>query len=822
MKGVDLPVYREKDRILDAISGNQVIVVESPTGSGKTTQIPQILFEAGYTDSGIIGVTQPRRIAAVSVSEFIARQMGKKIPDTIGYKMRFEDKTDLSTRIKIMTDGILLQEIKADYSLSRYSIIMVDEAHERSLNIDFILGLLKRILRERSEFKVIVSSATINAEIFSEYFDECPIVKIETSPFPVEIAYEPPKKENSYDSLLEKITEIVKRTIDKHDKGNILIFLPGQRAIKECLIRLAVLEGSKQLKLLPLYARLTSNEQEKVFPEYPGRRKVIVATNIAESSVTIDGITAVIDPGQAKINYYNQKTYTSSLVEIVISRASCNQRKGRAGRTAPGICYRLYDRKSYESRPLFTQEEIFRTDLSEVVLRMAEIGLRDFEDFDFLSPPGSRGIISAIATLRLLDALDEERNLTETGLMMVRFPMLPKHSRMIVEAILSYPRVLEEVVIASSFLSANSPFLLPMGEEMEARKAHHNFKDPLGDFLSYLKIYRAYRSCRDRDGFCRQHYLDREVLDEIVNINTQIEEIISEMGIPILSGGSAEDYLCAVSRGLIQFVCTKVGRRNYRSLTAKSIQIHPASVMFHSEPQYIVAGEIVRTTRTYARSVSRLKPEWLKKISPVLYQKVGEETAGKETAGKEKKRDFTNQIKIGTGVFEIAKEKGKKVVVLPWQELKKALRGIDLSYLPKYRDLRGKILYEGCEILGGARLATILPLVNKIQPEKGILKYYERRNYIYPSDDKDLCRYLGSLLALCPRKRKSNRLGFLTLYTDENGTYWYRSTRYFNTSLLESLSSLEILGDAVGKTHDSVNSKIVNAAYHRLSAILES
>ncbi len=633
MKGVDLPVYRQKDRILDAISSNQVIVVESPTGSGKTTQIPQILYEAGYTDSGIIGVTQPRRIAAVSVSEFIARQMGKKIPDTIGYKMRFEDKTDLSTRIKIMTDGILLQEIKADYSLSRYSIIMVDEAHERSLNIDFILGLLKRILRERSEFKVIVSSATINAEIFSEYFDECPIVKIETSPFPVEIIYEPPKEENSYDSLLEKITGIVGRTIEKQDKGNILVFLPGQRAIKECLARLADLEGSKRLKLLPLYARLTSGEQEKVFPEYPGRRKVIVATNIAESSVTIDGITAVIDPGQAKINYYDQKTYTSSLVEIVISRASCNQRKGRAGRTAPGICYRLYDRKSYESRPLFTQEEIFRTDLSEVVLRMAEIGLRDFEDFDFLSPPGSRGIISAIATLRLLDALDAERNLTETGLMMVRFPMLPKHSRMIVEAILSYPQILEEVVIASSFLSANSPFLLPMGEEMEARKAHHNFKDPLGDFLSYLKIYRAYRRCRDRDGFCRQHYLDREVLDEIVNIKTQIEEIISEMGIPILSGGKAEDYLCAVSRGLIQFVCTKVGRRNYRSLTAKSIQIHPASVMFHSEPQYIVAGEIVRTTRTYARSVSRLKPEWLKKISPVLYQKVGEETAGKESAG---------------------------------------------------------------------------------------------------------------------------------------------------------------------------------------------
>ena len=381
-----LPVYEQKQRILDTLAENQVIVVESPTGTGKTTQIPQILYEAGYTRSGIIGVTQPRRIAAVSVCEFIAKQLNKSVPEVIGYKMRFDDRTDLTTQIKIMTDGILLQEIKADYHLSRYSVIMVDEAHERSLNIDFILGLLKRILKERPQFKVIISSATINAEIFSEYFDECPIVKIDAKAYPVSTIYDPPRSESDYEAMQDKITDIVDRTVREKRDGDFLIFMPGVKAIKDCIQNLGELKSSKRLELLPLYARLSSDEQEKVFQSYPGKSKVIVATNIAETSVTIDGITTVIDPGLAKMNFYNKRTFTSSLIEVPISRASCNQRKGRAGRTAPGSCYRLYTRKDYDDRPLFTTEEIFRTDLSEVVLRMAELGIKDFESFDFLSP----------------------------------------------------------------------------------------------------------------------------------------------------------------------------------------------------------------------------------------------------------------------------------------------------------------------------------------------------------------------------------------------------------------------------------------------------
>jgi ATP-dependent helicase HrpA len=482
-----LPVYEQKSRILDALKDNQVIVVESPTGSGKTTQIPVILHEAGYSSNGVIGVTQPRRIAALSVSEFIARQMGVPMPGLVGYKMRFEDKTDQSTVVKIMTDGILLQEMKLDPSLSRYSVIMVDEAHERSLNIDFILGLLKRVLEARPEFKVIVSSATINAEIFSAYFGDCPVVKIETQIYPVTIVWEPPTVEGNPDALTDKIEQIINRVIGDKRDGDILVFLPGERAIKDCMQRLAFSESRNRIHIVPLYARLGKDEQERVFDKAPlGKRKIIISTNIAETSVTIDGVTSVIDSGQAKLNFYNPKTYTASLVQVPISKASCNQRKGRAGRTAPGFCYRLYSRDDFENRSLFTMEEIYRTDLSEVVLRMAELGITDFERFDFISKPPRSGILGAMDILNLLEALNPDRTLSTVGQMMCAFPLLPRLSRMIVEAIMKYPDVVEEVLIAAAFLSTQSPYILPPGEEMEARKAHHAFRDPAGDFVSYL------------------------------------------------------------------------------------------------------------------------------------------------------------------------------------------------------------------------------------------------------------------------------------------------------------------------------------------------
>ena len=645
-----LPVYAQKQKILDCLENNQVVIVESPTGSGKTTQIPVILYEAGYGTNGMIAVTQPRRIAALSVSEFISKQLGTSYPGLVGYKMRFEDKTDSSTRIKIMTDGILLQEMKLDPWLSKYSVIMVDEAHERSLNIDFVLGLLKRVIHERKDFHVIVSSATMNTQAFSEYFDNAPVVSIDTITYPVSVIYDPVQGGTTTatlsgcDAILTKIYNTVDRILDNEEfdteddkeKGGILIFLPGEKIIKDCVDRLYHSPIGRKLHILPLYGRLSKEEQERVFEKPPaGKKKVVISTNIAETSVTISDISTVIDTGLCKLNFYNPRNFTSSLIESQVSKASCNQRKGRAGRTHSGTCYRLYSRKEFESRPLYTTEEIYRTDLSEVVLRMAELGIKDFYGFDFIANPGREGIIGAVDTLNMLGALDKDNTLSPIGQMMVKFPLEPRISRIIVEAIMRFPDALKDVLIAASFLSANSPFLLPQNEEMEARKAHHRFRDIQGDFGTYLNLFQAYTSLASptasanannsaREKFCRKNYLDERVMAEIENIDFQLSQIVSEqMGIPISEKKSSMgDYLCCIAAGMIQFVCVRTGRESYRSLTAGHICIHPGSVMFQQNPVFIVAGEIVRTSRIFAMSVSPLTKNLLDIINPALYERL--------------------------------------------------------------------------------------------------------------------------------------------------------------------------------------------------------
>ena len=653
MKYTQLPVYEQKTRILESLERHQVIVVESPTGSGKTTQLPVILHEAGYTQTGMIGVTQPRRIAALSVSEFIAKQLRVQLGDTVGYKMRFEDHTSPETKIKIMTDGILLQELKLDPWLSKYSVIMVDEAHERSLNIDFILGLLKRILQERQDFKVIISSATINTDMFSMYFNECPVIKIDAMTYPVTLIFDPPALTASTETLaaetalLDKIAVIVGRILSEGRPGAILVCLPGERAIKNCIERIAQETWFRKLYPLPLYGRLSKEEQERVFKSPPfGKKKIVIATNIAETSITINDIAAVIDSGLSKLNFYNPFTYTSSLDEAPVSKASCNQRRGRAGRTQEGVCYRLYSRKDFETRVMYTTEEIYRTDLSEVVMRMAELGIYDFANFDFISPPGKKGIIGAVDTLNMLGALESDHSLSKIGQMMCLFPLSPRQSRMIVEAVLYYPESIEDVLIAAGFLSARSPFLFPDGQELEARKAHAAFRDPLGDFVSFLKVYRQYVQAENQKRFCERNYLDERIMAEIVNIKEQLELIVSDMGVPILSGGKPADYLTAVARGMIQFVCAAQGRDVYRSLTTEKISIHPGSCMYKEHQAFIVAGEIVHTSRMYAMSVSPLSKEIVALVAPALLDK----------KAAQKLRD-----KAGTAANKGGKGEGKNV-----------------------------------------------------------------------------------------------------------------------------------------------------------------
>ena len=827
-----LPVYEQKQKILDCLEKNQVVIVESPTGSGKTTQIPVILYEAGYATNGVIAVTQPRRIAALSVSEFISKQLGTSYPGLVGYKMRFEDKTDASTKIKIMTDGILLQEMKLDPWLSKYSVIMVDEAHERSLNIDFVMGLLKRVLKERKDFRVIVSSATMNTQVFSEYFDNAPIVSIDTITYPVSVIYDPipggvtTTTDAGCDLLLSKICNTVERVLDNGDEGGILIFLPGEKIIKDCLDRLYRMPFSRHLHILPLYGRLSKEEQEKVFDEPPaGKKKVIISTNIAETSVTISDITTVIDSGLCKLNFYNPRNFTSSLIESSVSKASCNQRKGRAGRTHEGSCYRLYKRMDFETRPEYTTEEIYRTDLSEVVLRMAELGITDFYNFDFIASPGKEGIIGAVDTLNMLGALDSDNCLSEIGKMMVRFPLEPRISRIIIEAIMRFPDVIDKALIAASFLSANSPFILPPNEEMEARKAHHRFRDMQGDFVTYLNIFNAYKQSDNKEKFCKKNYLDERVMAEIDNINYQLTQIVSDMNIPIVQGkGSFNDYLCCVACGMIQFVCIRTGRESYHSLTADHICIHPGSVIFKQNPVFIVAGEIVRTSRIFAMSVSPLTKPMLDLINPSLYEKLQScknskvkdiEKELKIAKQKENKKDKNkkqaktisniseaelkeNSLSLGDFLFEVTKIKGKKVALLPIEHFSLAvLQEKDKEKLNACENLKGKIITRDKGVLlEGEKLSLMINIIKNLEISPIAEKKWNRKmnaNINNPIEKEQIIDSLDWILRTAIAKQKNKEYGFITLFTDSKGNYWYKVSRGFSTALAESHASLETL-----------------------------
>ena len=868
-----LPVYEQKQRILDTLAENQVIVVQSPTGSGKTTQIPVILHEAGYSANGIIAVTQPRRIAALSVSEFIAKQLHTSYPGLVGYKMRFEDKTDETTKIKIMTDGILLQEMKLDPWMSKYSVIMVDEAHERSLNIDFVLGLLKRVLAERKEFKVIISSATMNAEAFSTYFDGCPIVTIDTQIYPVTMVYDPPAvpastlSDTASEALLAKIESTIDRVLDNHDQGDILVFLPGEKIIRDCVMRLSTASFRMKIHIVPLYGRLAKEEQERVFDQAPlGKKKVVVSTNIAETSVTINGITTVIDSGLAKLNFYSPRTFTSSLIETPVSKASCNQRRGRAGRTCPGTCYRLYPRKDFDTRETYTLEEIYRTDLSEVVLRMAELGITDFDKFDFISPPGHEGIIGAVETLNMLKALNDDGTLSPTGKLMVEFPLEPRISRIIVESIMRYPDVLEEVLIAASFLSAQSPFILPPGEEMDARKAHHAFRDIQGDFVSYVKLFRTYIGMTNKDRFCENNYLDARVMAEILNIKTQLEEIVARIGIPVTGGGSMDNYLCCIASGMIQFVCIREGRESYRSLTADHISIHPGSSMFRSDPLYIVAGEIVKTSRMFAMSVSPLTKNLLSKIDPSLegqlthlrgrsgrsltgnleYQGtsfsddrrkvgrsdsrfaknplIGDDGIFKKKDEKAKKNE--DVVVLGGVEFKLNKFKGKKTLELPWQQFRTALLSEhNENLLAQISGLKGTVLMNGgYNLLNGEKMEIIMKAAKVLNLDPIPENKWERKiniNILEEGGLQKLLNVLDCVMRVTVAKASSRELGFICLFTDGHGTYWFKVSRGFSTALNESLSSLEKLIDDTNADMSVAQKEKVNIVYRVLNGLYE-
>ena len=736
-----LPVYQNKNEILDELRKNQVIVIESPTGSGKTTQLPLILREDGYDKRGIIGITQPRRIATLSVTEFIKKQIGDN-GSYAAYKMRFADTSTAETRIKVMTDGILLQEVKADPLLSKYSVIMVDEAHERSLNIDFILGLLKEIIAKRSDLKIVVSSATINTKTFSDFFFGAPIISIDAKTYPIAVNYMPLRlMKDREDEYYGKIDELIFRD-KKNNPGDVLVFLPGEAEIKGLVETLARGKHSSLYQLYPLYGRLSKEDQEKVFtPTKEGKVKVVVATNIAETSITIDGITTVIDSGLAKVNYYNQRDFTSSLVEQSVSRSSANQRKGRAGRTRAGVCYRLYSEEDFKSRPEFSEEEILHSDLAEVALRMSELGIYNYETFPFITVPKANGLKSAEETLRIINAINEDHTLTSIGEMMIKFPLLPRLSRVIVESIMNYPSVMDEVLVAVSTLSTRQAYIMPIGEEYEARNAHKAFQNPkYGDFIGMRTMFDAYKSLKsreEREAFAKAYYLDIQTLDEIQNIHRQLSEQISEEGIYIGHGGSIDEYFCCLIAGLRQYVARKEDSYSYRTITADRIYIHPGSSWFRILPEYILAGEIVRTSKMYARTVSPVLKRWLDSVDPTLIdgfrgtrkaEKKAERKAERREKDKTKERKNADAYLDGLKTVNVGK---KTYYVLSAEDLydvnykNKGLKyyletGGRLSRAPiKPTRLKYAHLLKWGKVLKGA---DILPAVNYLEDGDGLIR----------------------------------------------------------------------------------------------------
>ena len=844
----NLPVYQHRRQILNSLEKNQVIIVESPTGSGKTTQLPIILHEAGYTADLSVGITQPRRIATLSVCDYIKRQLDDTDGTFVGYKMRFSDTTDRNTRIKVMTDGILLQELKADPLLRNYGVMLVDEAHERSLNIDFILGLLKNVLAERPDFKVIISSATINTKIFSQFFDNAPVISIDARIHPVEVFYMPQVHPGNTDEMMDQIVQIVTKRV-KDQAGDILIFLPGEFDIKTCIQELYSSEVKRQLVIYPLYGRLSKEEQERVFIPTPKEKtKVVVATNIAETSVTIDGITTVIDSGMAKMNFYNQKDFTSSLVPLPVSKSSCEQRKGRAGRTAPGVCYRLYAKHDFDTRFTYTTEEILRTDLSEVVLRMSDLGIYDFEKFPFITRPKSGAIASAEETLKFIKAIGPDRRLTGIGELMVRFPLLPRHSRVIVEGMLNYPDVIDEVLVAVSFLSTKTPFVLPPGEEDAARAAHKAFNTTdYGDFLTYLSMFKQFTELptnEAKEKFCKRNYLDMQGMSEIQHVDEQLSEIVSELGFPLSHGGSVHDYLCCLAAGLLQYVCCRSKGNMYKSLTANQIYIHPGSAWYREPPQFIIAGEIVQTSRMYARSVSPLKKEWIDHIDPTLRKRlmdIRQHDAESQRKDREARRDERRKEEKSQGrrekdsvvreaasdsqvpsatvyrrtyPVEMAGKKRMPVVIIPVADLS-WLYTQNMNAGRRPRNFHAALAYHGSYIHYGEKFFTLLELNGKIDTEKGILESAPA-GVFSSAEPSLLIDNLMWILALCRLKKERGHLGFVELDTNGNGVYTFRVNKNCFEALDTSIYALGQLLDELDKKSHPNELRVAKKTYERL------
>ena len=624
----ELPVVERLNEIRELIRDHQVVVLCGETGSGKSTQLPKICLALGRGVFGRIGHTQPRRIAARSLAARIAAEIGQEVGQSVGFKVRFHDRIGDTTHLKLMTDGILLAEIQKDRFLGEYDTLIIDEAHERSLNIDFLLGYLQQLLPRRPDLKVIITSATIDPQRFSKHFRDAPIIEVSGRTYPVELRYRPPDLEEA-DERDEAMQQAILDAVDElsgADRGDILVFLSGEREIRETAEHLRK-HKLKLTEVLPLYARLSPGEQSRIF-QPSGLRRIVLATNVAETSLTVPGIRYVIDTGYARISRYSARSKIQRLPVEGISKASADQRKGRCGRVAPGICIRLYSEEDFVGRPDFTEPEIQRTNLAAVILQMKALGFGDIEAFPFVDPPDSRLVHDGYRVLDELGAVDGLRKITKLGRRLASLPVDPRIGRMLLEA--AHTHCLRELLVIAAALAVQDPRDRPLDKQQVADAAHALFKHEESDFLGALKLWdfleehRRHQSRRKFTDTCRQHFLSATRVREWHDIHAQLRSQMHELG---YRDNEVDPGYETIHKAILSGLLSHVGLRpsgtdrEYQGARNSKFFMFPGSGVYARQPKWLVAAELVETTRLYARTVAAVQPEWIESLAGHLVKR---------------------------------------------------------------------------------------------------------------------------------------------------------------------------------------------------------
>jgi ATP-dependent helicase HrpA len=624
----ELPVSERHDEVARLIQAHQIVVLCGETGSGKSTQLPKICLELGRGVAGRIGHTQPRRIAARSLASRVSQELGTELGTLVGYKVRFQDRVRPETSVKLMTDGMLLAEIQQDRSLDEYDTLIIDEAHERSLNIDFLLGYLKQLLPKRPDLKVIITSATIDPEKFAKHFEGAPVLNVSGRTYPVEVRYHPPAEEGAGerdDPLQAAIVDAVDE-LSRIDRGDILVFLSGEREIRETAETLRK-HKLQVTEVLPLYARQSAAEQGRIFKP-SGQRRIVLATNVAETSLTVPGIRYVIDAGYARISRYSARSKIQRLPVERVSQASAEQRKGRCGRVAAGVCIRLYSEEDFIGRAEFTEPEIQRTNLAAVILQMQLLGFGDIHKFPFVDPPDSRLIKDGYRVLEEIGAVDGLRKVTQLGRKIARLPVDPRIGRMLLEA--GHSHCLREMLVIAAALSVQDPRDRPMDKQQAADEAHALFKDEQSDFLSYLKLWdfleekRPHLTHRKFRALCKSHFLSFTRVQEWRDIHQQLRVQLHEQG---YRDNQVDPGYETLHRAILSGLLSHIGfrpsgkEREYQGARGSKFFVFPGSGLFGKQPKWLVAAELVETTKLYARGCAVVQPEWIESLAGHLIKR---------------------------------------------------------------------------------------------------------------------------------------------------------------------------------------------------------